>query len=447
MAERILIADDDLSLRQLLQTILEEHGFDVIAVPSGEALVRAATLSQPDLLLIDVMMPVMDGLEAVRQLRNDTRTSHLPMLMLTARTTPSEMVTGFESGADDYVPKPFDPEALIARIKANLRRQARIPSLNPLTQLPGNISIAAEVERRIKNQQQFALCWIDFDNFKALNDAYGFARGDRVIKLLANILRDLQEEYGADEMFIGHIGGDDFIAMTTPAGAERLCQAMIARFDHDVRAFYDPADVQRGYLRGVDRFGMPRRFPIVSVSIGVVTNEARSFGSYDEVSTMATEMKSFAKKLAGSAYAINERVIDMPVPPDEERRGQPLSIVVVSPDPLLSDALQAMLADGRCRYHAFSEVPPLEDILDLLPDLVTLNVADPHCWPLAVALRESKPALPLIIASPYSEDETRAYACGAYEFIAEPFPPEYYRACVAQLLRLNERLPPHDGSV
>lgn len=447
MAERILIADDDPSLRQLLQTILEEHGFDVIAVPSGEALVRAATSQQPDLLLIDVMMPLMDGLEAVRQLRNDTRTSHLPMLMLTARTTPGEMVIGFESGADDYVPKPFDPDALIARIKANLRRQARIPSLNPLTQLPGNITIADEVERRIQEQEIFALCWIDFDNFKALNDAYGFARGDRVIKLLATILLDLQEQYGDGETFIGHIGGDDFIAMTTPAHAEVLCKGLIARFDHDVRAFYDPADVQRGYLRGVDRFGMPRRFPIVTVSIGVVTNEQRTFGTYDEVSTMATEMKSFAKKLAGSAYAINERVVDMPVAPAEERRGQPLSIVVVSPDPLLSDALQPMLADGRCRYHAFSDVPLLDDILDLLPDLVTLNVADVRCWPMAVALRESKPALPLIIASPHSEDETRAYLCGAYAFIAEPFPPEYYRACVAQLLRLNERLPPADGSV
>lgn len=131
MAERILIADDDAGLRELLQAILEEHGFDVIAVPSGEALVRAAVSQQPDLLLIDVNMPIMDGLEAVRQLRNDTRTSHLPMLLLTARTQTNEVVIGFESGADDYIPKPFDADQLVARIKANLRRQARVPLLNP----------------------------------------------------------------------------------------------------------------------------------------------------------------------------------------------------------------------------------------------------------------------------------------------------------------------------
>jgi GGDEF domain-containing protein len=267
-----------------------------------------------------------------------------------------------------------------------------------------------------------------------------------VIKLLADILRDLQAQYTADQMFIGHIGGDDFIAITTIELAEQACNELIARFDHDVRAFYDPADVQRGYLRGVDRFGMPRRFPIVSVSIGVVTTESRTFTSFDEVSSVATEMKSFAKKLTGSAFAINERFHDVPVPPSEERRGHPLSIVVVSPDPLLNDALQPMLEDGRCRSISFREIPTQNEILDYLPDLVTLNVAEPGCWSLAVALRETKPALPLIIVSPHPEDEPRAWHCGAYAFIADPFPPEYYRACVAQLLRLNERIPPLDGN-
>ena len=109
MAERILIADDDPGLRQLLEAILDEHDFEVIAVPSGEALVRAATSQQPDLLLIDVMMPVMDGLEAIRQLRNDTRTSHLPMLLLTARTSSNDVVIGFESGADDHGPPAGSP--------------------------------------------------------------------------------------------------------------------------------------------------------------------------------------------------------------------------------------------------------------------------------------------------------------------------------------------------
>jgi DNA-binding response OmpR family regulator len=446
MAERILIADDDAGLRELLQAILEEHGFDVIAVPSGEALVRAAVSQQPDLLLIDVNMPIMDGLEAVRQLRNDTRTSHLPMLLLTARTQTNEVVIGFESGADDYIPKPFDADQLVARIKANLRRQARVPLLNPLTQLPGNAAIAEEVERRIQSRAPFGFLYFDFDNFKALNDAYGPARGDRVIKLLANILREVDAETKHHDVFVGHIGGDDFVAITAPQTMEPLSKEVMARFDREVFAFYDPADRQRGYLRGVDRFGMPRRFPIVSVSIGGVTNDNRPFTSYEEVAAMATEMKSYAKKFSGSSFAINGRVQDVPVAPAEDRRGQPLTIVVVSPEPLLHESLQPMLSDGRVRAISYKGVPTTQVILDNIPDLVILNVADPQSWPAAVSLRESKPALPLIIASPQPEDEHRAWACGAYAFIAAPFPAEYYRACVAQLLRLNERVPPHDST-
>lgn len=442
MGERILIADDDAGLRHLLQTILEEHGFEVIAVPSGEALIRAAISQRPDLLLIDVMMPVMDGLEALRQLRNDTRTSHLPMLLLTARSTSEEVVVGFETGADDYIAKPFDPDALVARIKANLRRQARIPLRNPLTDLPGNKAIADEVERRIAAGEKFALIYIDFDNFKALNDAYGPARGDRVIKLLANILRDVQAEDSSQATFIGHIGGDDFTVITTPERVEALCLKVMTRFDHEVRAYYDPEDARRGYLRGVDRFGMPRRFPIVSVSIGCVTNEERPLTSYDEVMAIAAEMKSKAKKFSGSAYAINERIQDLPVPPDADRRGLPPLVMLVHPGPLLEDALQPLVAEGRARLAVYDDVPALHQIETHQPDLITLNVDEPRCWPLAVALRESRPALPLIIVSARNEDEHRAWACGAYAFIAEPFPPEYFRACVAQLLRLNERFPP-----
>lgn len=443
MAERILIADDDPGLRHLLDLILKEHGFDVITVPSGEALVRAATTQQPDLLIIDVMMPIMDGLEAVRQLRNDTRTSHLPMLMLTARTMPDEIVIGFESGADDYVAKPFDPDALVARIKANLRRQARIPTLNPLTHLPGNTAIAEEVEQRIAKGVTFALLYVDLDNFKALNDAYGFARGDRVIKLLAKILSDIQSQGIADNLFIGHIGGDDFVAITSPQSVEAFCAALIQRFDREVRECYDANDVKRGYLRGVDRFGMPRRFPIVSLSIGVVTNEARTFTSFEDVSTIATEMKSYSKRLAGSTYAINERFHDEPI--EEDRRGKPLCVTIVSPDRSLADMLDPMLKDGRCECVLFEHAPSIGDLLDQLPDLVVLNVADPLCWSLAVALRESKPALPLIIVSPNTEDELRAWSTGAYQFVAQPFPSDYYRACVAQLLRLNERFPPFES--
>jgi DNA-binding response OmpR family regulator len=442
MAARILIADDDAALRESLQTMLEKEGFVVIAVPSGEALIRAATTQQPDLIITDVIMPGMDGLEALRQLRNDTRTSHLPMLLLTSMQRMHGEIIGFESGADDYIAKPFEPDAILARIRAALRRQTRVQVVNPLTHLPGTIVIADESQRRLAIGEPFALYWLDLDNFKALNDAYGFARGDRVIKLLADILRDMQMEYDDAQMFVGHIGGDDFVALTTPPMIDELCRDVIARFDHDVRTFYNGDDLERGYLHGADRFGMPRRFPIVGVSIGVVTTEARTFSSYDELSLVASEVKGKAKKYVGSSYAVDGRVAGDPVPPNGERRQQALRVAVVGEQPIVWDALQPLLADGRCHGTRFTTPPLLAPLLDTMPDLITLHVDEPRCWALANALRESKPAIPLILVSRHADDETRAYACGAWVFMRDPFPHEYYRATIAQLLRLNEHTPP-----
>jgi len=443
MAERILIADDDAAMRELLQTILEHHDFEALAVPSGEALIRAATQRQPDLIMLDIMMPGMDGLEALRQLRNDTRTSHLPMILLTSLQNMDDEIIGFESGADDYIAKPFDTDAIVARIRAALRRQTRVQVVNPLTHLPGNQAIADEAQRRLDSGAPFALYWLDLDNFKALNDAYGFARGDRVIKLLADILRDVQIKYD-DDVFVGHVGGEDFVVLTTPALIEALCHEVIERFDRDVRAFYNTDDLERGYLHGTDRFGMPRRFPIVGVSIGVVTTETRAFSSYDDLSLVASEMKTKAKKHPGSSFAVDGRVADEPVPHGAERRKQALRVVVVGAKPSVWDALQPLLADGRCHGVVFTTPPSLVALLDALPDLVTLHVDDPHCWALATALRESKPTIPLVIVSSRAADETRAYACGAWVFMRDPFPYEYYRASIAQLLRLNERVPPDD---
>lgn len=442
MAERVLIADDDAALRELLQTILELHNFQVVAVPSGEALIRSAIQHPPDIIIIDVMMPDMDGLEALRQLRNDTRTSHLPILLLTSLQNMDDEIIGFESGADDYIAKPFDSDVIVARIRANLRRQNRVPFINPLTHLPGNQAIANEVEHRLREPEPFALYWLDLDNFKAVNDAYGFARGDRVIKLLADILRELQIKHHEARMFVGHVGGEDFVVITTPPIIEMFCNEVMNRFDREVRAFYNQDDLDRGYLHGVDRFGLPRRFPIVGVSIGVVTNEMRSFASYDDVSLVASEVKNKAKKHPGSSFAVDGRLSDDAIPPDGERRGQALRVIVVSRTLKLWAALEPMLRDGRCTGVQFSEAPLLSDLLSEQPDLVTLHVDDPACWALANALRELKPSIPVIIVSSRVADETRAYACGAFVFIRDPFPAEYYRACVAQLLRLNERIPP-----
>ncbi len=365
---RILVADDDPVLCMLLQETLRSAGFDVLIAYNGDELVRMAQEHAPALLLIDLMMPVMDGYEAIRQLRNDTRTAHLPMIILTARSASADVVTGFETGADDYIVKPYDIDVLLARIRSHLRRAAQRPVHNPLTGLPGNILLQAELEHRLSSHQSFALLYVDLDNFKAFNDAYGFARGDRAIHLLADVLTEIAPT--AD--FLGHIGGDDFAIIHTEPNVESLCQNLVNTFDERVSSLYDTADLQRGYLKGIDRQGMPRKFGLLSVSIAVVNTFWRNFTNVEEISKVAAELKNQAKLLPGSSYVIDRRRKQREVPVGE-RRGQPLlNALILCDDPTLSQSLDYMLRLQGYRALLAADTVAAHTLLARTPDVALL---------------------------------------------------------------------------
>lgn len=295
----ILIADDDPAILRLLTALLEEEGYAVSGVSTGFDLIRAAQDQLPDLLLIDLMMPDIDGYEAVRQLRADTRTAHLPMIILTARADPGAVVIGFESGADDYIAKPFQIDELLARIRGLLRRANQRPVRSPLTGLAGNILLTEEIDFRLRRGEPFVLLYVDINDFKVFNDTYGFARGDQVIRLLGEVISAGVAAAGGERNFIGHIGGDDFAIITTAERLDALCQPLRTTFDAKVRALYEPDDLARGYLSGHDRSGEKRRFPIASISIGGVSSSYSTFPDADSVGRAAAEMKQLAKAEPG----------------------------------------------------------------------------------------------------------------------------------------------------
>jgi diguanylate cyclase (GGDEF)-like protein len=228
-------------------------------------------------------------------------------VLLTARGLTEDRVKGLELGADDYITKPFDVVEMLARVKAVLRRAKSARDTSPLTGLPGNFRIGQEIEERIETGAPFALVYCDLDNFKAFNDHYGFMRGDQVIKYSGEVLQAAAEEVGDPNAFVGHIGGDDFVAVVDGHLAEAYCKAVIERFDDGVLDFYDTADALRGYIEVVDRRGERYAFPVVSISMGVVTNLARPVASQWEASAAAVELKEFAKKQHGSAYRVDRR--------------------------------------------------------------------------------------------------------------------------------------------
>lgn len=429
----ILIADDDPSVRQLLELVLSSQGYAVLTAENGDQLVRLAQERMPDLLLVDLMMPQLDGFEAIRQLRNDTRTAHLPMLILTARSGPDDVISGFESGADDFITKPFNTPELLARIKSHLRRAAQRPVRNPLTGLAGNVLLTEELKYRIKRNEPFALLYLDLNNFKAFNDTYGFARGDRVIKLLADVMVESVVAHQREKDFIGHIGGDDFALITTPDAVQPLCEMIIAGFDERVRMLYDLADLGRGYLEGTDRQGVPRRFPITSLSIGGVTNLYRQFHDYEEVSRIAAEMKHFAKTRPGSIYEIDTRGAH-PVPVSEDRRGAPLpTVLIISGDEALTaHLLEVLNAHG---YRSFS-APGVLDTHALLsheppPRLIVIDaqLGEP-LWTLCDDLEHEQPKPWLLALLTCDNEEELAVRHGVQASLKQPFTDEEFLAGV-----------------
>jgi diguanylate cyclase (GGDEF)-like protein len=210
-------------------------------------------------------------------------------------------------GIDDYLIKPVDADELIARIRMILKRNKQVLDTNPLSKLPGNPSIQARVEREIQKNSDFAVLYIDLDNFKAFNDSYGFEAGDRVIKATANLLVKLTIQNENSEDFIGHIGGDDFIVVTTFEKAEPLAKSVITSFNEIAPSFYSREDRERGCIVSTDRQGNIRKFPFLTISIGVVHNRLRPLVSFAQVSNIGTELKKFAKAGTGGNYTIDRR--------------------------------------------------------------------------------------------------------------------------------------------
>ncbi|HZA39122.1 MAG TPA: response regulator [Actinomycetota bacterium] len=306
----VLVADDDEDIVRFVEVNLRLEGFRVATASDGEEALRAAYDLAPDLVLLDVMMPEMDGFEVCQRLRSDARTRHISVIMLTAKSLSADKVVGLTAGADDYMIKPFDPIELIARVKSALRRSQEMRDANPLTQLPGNVQVQEEVARRVAAGNPFALMYIDLDNFKAFNDHYGFLRGDEAIKLLARCASEAVDREDGEEPFLGHVGGDDFVVIADPPAAERLAQEIIGLWDERVVDLYDAEDVERGYIEVADRRKQLHRFPFTTVSIGIASNTGRVIDSHWAASEIAAEMKAFAKNDSGSSYAIDRRRTD-----------------------------------------------------------------------------------------------------------------------------------------
>ena len=307
LKQKILTADDDKDILDILKIVLTEEGFEVIQATDGAQALELAKAKSPNMVILDYKMPKMTGIEVCVELRKDILLQHLPIILLTGKGETKDKVEGLGAGADDYVVKPFEPQELLARVKMVLRRTSRELDANPLSKLPGNVSIMDELQIRVDNKSQFAVAYADLDKFKAYNDTYGFERGDTIIKETARIIIKAVKAKGNPDDFVGHVGGDDFVFISTPERVDGICKKIIQDFEEAVAKFYSEKDFKKGYIVAENRKGKEEKITLLSISMGVVTNVSREIHHVAEIGEIGAELKQFAKSRKHSNYVKDQR--------------------------------------------------------------------------------------------------------------------------------------------
>src|SRR5438477_4131369 len=302
----ILVVEDERLIVGLLKETLQIEGYQVVTVLNGEDAVQFALRETPHLIILDVMLPGIDGYEVARRLRAHPKCIHIPIIVLSALGKPEDKVRAFEMGVDDYVTKPFNTDELLARIGSQLRRVQQ-NFLSPLIGLPGGFQVELAINHKLNSLEPWSLLYLDLDNFKAFNDAYGFLTGNDMIRLVGRICQQVVRKYGNPDDFVGHVGGDDFVVVTTPELAHTLCSYICEYYKEESTQLYRADDLGRGSISGVDRKGRSYQFPLVSLSIGVVNNQIWQPHSIQEVSYLAAEAKNHAKQSPDNVYHMPPR--------------------------------------------------------------------------------------------------------------------------------------------
>jgi diguanylate cyclase (GGDEF)-like protein len=288
---------------------LERQPVTVVPVGTLADLMVYALRSRPRFIVIDGRSDFPTAIAACRKIKRDPFSGVVPVAFV-APDGVRHVVQALEAYTDDVIVPGMDPSEITTRLTALIARSDRDTTVHPSTRLPGAPAILDAISSRLGTP--LAVCYADLDHFKEFNDRYSYVEGDRVIRLLATLLHDTVRGICADEGFVGHIGGDDFIFLLPRERVDEVCSEIVQTFDTLVAYQYSEHDRRAGYFFGKDRRGQLHRVPLMTLSIGVVTNERRSFTTAVAVSVLATEMKTYAKTLPGSVYAVDRRIDDRP---------------------------------------------------------------------------------------------------------------------------------------
>jgi PleD family two-component response regulator len=287
---RLLVVEDDIDIGNMLKIYFSGMEFDVDVAMRGKDALEKTRQVLPHLIVLDIMLPDIDGYEVCRNLRTNMRTSHIPVIFLTQKDERSDKLQGLELGADDYITKPFDIEELKLRVQGAIRRSERESLTDPRSGLPAGRLIEDQL-RRIIRQKGWALLDARVNNFEPFKDVYGFVAGDDVLRFTSMLIGEVVDELGTTSDFIGHAGGDNFIIITTEEKSEAIKNRLKERFDNEVQTHYNFMDRQQGFVQAPATEGTTVKVPFMTMSVGIVSPSAHSFADIREITELAAEAR------------------------------------------------------------------------------------------------------------------------------------------------------------
>ena len=306
MAQDIYVIDDDESSIPIFRELFKnDKEFKFIGVRTEQIDITLKNI--PFLIIINEDSIDRDIASLCKQIRTDEDNQITPIIVVSSNTDKYHKLDVLEQSVEYYIKKPVDTEYLYYTIK-NLDRLLKMNRrISPLTGLPGNVQIHAELKKRITNKEEFSVLYLDLDNFKAYNDVYGFLKGDQIIEYTANTILKCIHQNFSENYFVGHIGGDDFIAIVPTLKVDSICQLIIANFDEGVTRFFTPEDLEKGYIEVANRKGIIEQFALTAISIGAVIADKNRFSNILEIGEVGAQVKHVAKAIIGSSYAIDRR--------------------------------------------------------------------------------------------------------------------------------------------
>ena len=286
---RILIVEDDFDISNMLRIYFSGQGYDVMVAPRGTEAFTLARQQLPHLIILDIMLPDMDGYAVCRQLRQTIRTSHIPIIFLTQKDERSDRIAGLELGADDYITKPFDIEELKLRVQNAITR-AQIQNLSdPRSGLPSSRLIEDEL-RKLMRSSGWSYLDCQLEHYNPFKEVYGFVAGDEILRFTGLLIREVVDELGSSNDFIGHPGSENFVVITTEAAAAAVKNRIKSRFAEEIKTHYSFIDRERGYIltRGNDNSDM--QTPLMTIRIGIVSS-SQDISDIREITELAAESR------------------------------------------------------------------------------------------------------------------------------------------------------------